>query len=51
MNTGGIIFIHDYNNRFLQGVKVAIDRYEKQYVSLVKLPIADEGGTLVVYKI
>lgn len=51
LNSGGAIFIHDYNNRFLEGVKVAIDRYEKEINSrLIRVPLADEGGTLVIVK-
>lgn len=47
----GIIFVHDYNNRFLEGVKVAVRRYEKESgFRLHYVPIADEGGTLVIVK-
>lgn len=51
LNQGGAIFIHDYNNYGLEGVKEAVSRYEKenQFV-LHKVPIADEGGTLIVVK-
>lgn len=51
MNTGGIIFVHDYNNRFLEGVKKAVAKYESEIKKgLCKVPIADEGGTLVIVK-
>jgi len=51
MNTGGAIFVHDYNNRFLEGVKMAIDNYEMETgMLLLKVPLADEGGTLVILK-
>lgn len=47
----GYIFIHDYNNNVLEGVKVAIDRYEKDYgVSLIRVPISDWGGTVIICK-
>lgn len=45
VNKGGTIFIHDYNNRFLEGVKAAVDTYEREMrVQLLKVPLADEGG-------
>lgn len=51
LNSGGAIFLHDYNNRFLGGVKIAVRRYEKEMKGfLMKVPIADEGGTLVIMK-
>lgn len=49
--SGGAIFVHDYNNRFLGGVKKAVNTYEKEIGRVVcKLPLADEGGTLVVLR-
>lgn len=50
MDCGGIIFIHDYNNNKLFGVKKAIEKYEKEYGKLIKLPLGDWGGTLVIIK-
>lgn len=51
LNKGGAIFVHDYNNRFLEGVKKAVDAYENEIgKTLSKVPLADEGGTLVVVK-
>lgn len=51
LNQNGVIFIHDYNNRFLEGVRAAVEIYEQETgISLVKVPLADEGGTLVVVK-
>ena len=48
---GGMIFMHDYNTFYLQGVKLAIKRYEKDYnVQLRKIPLADRAGTLVIIK-
>ena len=47
----GYIFMHDYNNRSLRGVKIAVDRYEKDFnVTLKKVPISDQGGTLIIVK-
>ena len=51
LNKGGAIFIHDYNNRFLEGVKKAVDTYEQEIGSVLSMvPMADEGGTLVLVK-
>lgn len=51
LSQGGVIFLHDYNNRFLEGVKKAVDVYEREIgISLKKIPLADEGGTLVLIK-
>lgn len=50
LNEGGYIFIHDFNNRILFGVKKAVKRYEEKYQKLNKLPIADFSGTLVIVK-
>lgn len=51
LNEGGVLFIHDYNNRFLEGVKIAVKKYEEENgFRLKKIPLADEGGTLVVVK-
>lgn len=51
MSSGGIMFVHDYNNRFYFGVKKAVKRYEIDYnVCLNKTPIADQGGTLIIRK-
>lgn len=51
LNSGGAIFLHDYNNSGLKGVKTAVRRYEKELNALLaKVPIADEGGTLVIMK-
>lgn len=51
LNPGGAIFLHDYNNRFLEGVKVAVKKYEIEINQrLNKVPISDEGGTLIICK-
>lgn len=51
LSEGGAIFLHDYNNRFLEGVKKAVHTYEQETGSrLLTVPLADEGGTLVVVK-
>lgn len=51
LNKGGAIFVHDYNNYFLHGVKKAMERYEESIgETLIRMPIADGGGTLVILK-
>lgn len=48
---GGYIFVHDYNTYYLEGVKIAIKRYE-EYIGqrLHIVPIADRAGTLIITK-
>ena len=48
---GGYIFVHDYHNHCLFGVKNAIEKFEKEEgIKLKKVPISDEGGTLIITK-
>ncbi len=50
LETGGYLFIHDYNSD-LRGVEKAVDRYERDMkLSLCKMPLCDANGTLVVMK-
>lgn len=51
INRGGGIFVHDYNNYLLEGVTEAVIAYEREIGQrLMKVPLADEGGTLVICK-
>lgn len=51
MVTGGIIFVHDYNTYFLEGIKTAVLRYEQEIgEDLFRVPIADRAGTLIIVK-
>ena len=54
MVEGGYIFVHDYNycdSLNLRGIRNAIKRYEEEIgVSLHKVPICDQGGTVVISK-
>lgn len=51
LNENGYIFIHDYNNSFLKGVRKAVQRFEQdEKVLLKKIPIADWAGTLIIVK-
>ena len=50
LEKGGYLFIHDYNSG-LRGVEKAVDRYEEDMgLSLCKMPLCDESGTLAVMK-
>lgn len=50
LNIGGYLFVHDYNSS-LQGVEVAVDRYEKDMqISLCRVPLCDANGTVVITK-
>ena len=46
---GGYIMLHDYNGWF-KGIKAAVDDFEKEAGKVVKVPIPDEAGTLVIAK-
>lgn len=48
--SGGFIFIHDYNETTLLGVRKAVQRYEEEGGKLIKVPIADKSGTLIITK-
>lgn len=51
LSEGGALFIHDYHTSYLEGVEIAIRRYEKDMdVELRCVPIADRAGTLIVLK-
>lgn len=54
LSNGGYIFIHDYNycdELNLKGVRCAVERYEAEIGGLLhKVPICDQGGTLVISK-
>lgn len=51
LSDGGYIFMHDYNTFYLEGIKFAVERYEKeQNIRLCCVPIADRAGTLIIMK-
>ena len=51
LEEGGVIFLHDYNTFYLEGVKVAVKRFEEDLgMKLKKVPLADRAGTLVIVK-
>ena len=48
---GGALFLHVYNTFYLEGVKCAVKRFEKNLgLKLKKVPLADRAGTLVIVK-
>ena len=49
MTQGAYAFIHDYNSE-LKGVSKAVERYEKEFGQIHKVPICDACGTLVIIK-
>ena len=50
LNNGGYIMLHDYNS-YLHGVKKAVDRFEKEQGRIVRVPIPDAAGSLIIEKI
>lgn len=51
LSKGGYIFIHDYNHKLLPGVKKAVEDFEDLIgYKLCKVPLSDQGGTLVITK-
>ena len=48
LNNGGYVFIHDYN--IYESIQTAINRYEHDYGRLIKVPISDYAGTLIITK-
>ncbi len=51
LSEGGAIFVHDYNSQMLDGVRIAVKRFEKDNGLLLhKVPLADRAGTLVIVK-
>jgi O-methyltransferase len=49
LNSGGYIFIHDYNNKDWPGVKKAVDQFvSEQKINFV--PITDANGTVIITK-
>ena len=47
LNSGGYIFIHDYNNEGYKGARQAVLEYCKQH-QIVFVPIPDLGGSVVI---
>ncbi len=50
LHDGGYIMLHDYNS-YLRGVKKAVNRFEQEHGRIVRVPIPDAAGSLVIEKI
>lgn len=51
LSENGYIFLHDYTEPRLVGVREAVMRYERDNdICMRKVPIADRGGTLIITK-
>lgn len=50
VNEGGYIMLHDYNHVQFLGVKQAVQECERLFGRMHKVPISDQGGTLVISK-
>lgn len=51
LSPGGYMMIHDYNHREFQGIKKAVQECEEIFGKIPKLPIPDQGGTVVLTKV
>lgn len=47
---GGYLMIHDYNSDHLKGIYDAVADAEKKFGRFIRVPIPDEGGSLVIQK-
>lgn len=50
MVEGGVIFVHDYNNKAFRGVKKAFEEAEEAFGRIYRIPVSDQGGTLIICK-
>ena len=51
LSTGGYIMIHDYNDiGYSQSIHKAIDEFEAKFGHVVKVPISDNHGTIIISK-
>lgn len=47
---GGYLMLHDYNHAEFRGVKQAVADYETKYGKLAKVPVPDQGGSIIITK-
>lgn len=47
LSKGGFIFVHDYDTS-LKGVKNAVNRFEEEEGAVIKIPMVDDGRTLII---
>lgn len=50
LNRGGYIFVHDYSNDMLKGVRRAVQRFAQETDGLHAVPLCDSAGTLIITK-
>ncbi len=50
LSVGGYIMLHDYNSIEFTGMKKAVDECEKIFGHIVRVPIPDKYGSLVISK-
>ena len=50
LNPGGMILVHDYNNKQFPGAKKAVHDFEKESGPLKLIPLADLHGSCVIIK-
>ncbi len=48
LSSGGMIVLHDYNNRRFRGAAQAVEDYEKAHGPLALVPLCDLHGTAVI---
>lgn len=51
LSKGGYMMIHDYNHREFQGIKEAVMECEKEFGIIPKVPLPDQGGSIVLMKV
>ncbi|MCM1191770.1 MAG: TylF/MycF family methyltransferase [Butyrivibrio sp.] len=51
LNRGGYMMIHDYNHREFQGIKGAVAECEAEFGVIPKVPLPDQGGSIVLMKV
>ncbi len=51
LSKGGYMMIHDYNHREFRGIKKAVAEYEPKFGIIPKIPLPDQGGSIVFMKI
>ena len=51
LSSGGVIFLHDYNNPRFSGVKQAVRDFEEEYGRLALMPLGDLHGTVMIAKV
>ncbi|MCK0514585.1 TylF/MycF family methyltransferase [Anaerobiospirillum sp. NML120448] len=47
---GDFIFMHDHNHSMIRGIKEVVAEYRQKHGRLAKLPIADEGSSIIIVK-